>query len=130
MDTGQTQRPFSKYKDLIVWKETKNLVLLTYKITDKFPKSEEFALKNQIRRAVISILSQIAEGWLRNTTKDKLHFLDIALGSLLEVEAQMDVSKDLNYINEKDYSDFDNLRARVSFLLYKYTSKIKENSNL
>jgi len=96
----------SGYKKLIVWKETKNLVLLTYKITNNFPKSEEFALKNQIRRAVISILSQIAEGWLRNTTKDKLHFLDIALGSLLEVEAQMDVSKDLNYITEKDYADF------------------------
>ncbi len=120
----------SGYKKLIVWKETKNLVLLTYKITDNFPKSEEFALKNQIRRAVVSILSQIAEGWLRNTIKDKLHFLDIALGSLLEVEAQMDISKDLDYIKENDYAIFDNLRARVAYLLYKYTSKIKENSSL
>lgn len=121
------ERPYSGYKNLIVWKEAKNLVLLVYKITENFPKSEEFALKNQIRRAVISILSQIAEGWLRNTVKDKLHFLDIALGSLLEVEAQMDVSKDLGFIKEKDYLVFDNLRARVSYLLYKYTSKIKEN---
>lgn len=120
----------SGYKKLIVWKEAKNLVLLVYKITDSFPKSEEFSLKNQLRRAVVSILSQVAEGWLRNSIKDKLHFLNIALGSLLEVEAQMDVSKDLGFVKEVDYKIFDNLRARVSFLLYKYTSKIKENSSL
>ena len=77
------EKPYSGYKNLILWREAKNLVLLVYKITDKFPKSEEFALKSQVRRAVISILSQIAEGWLRNTVKDKLHFLNIALGSLL-----------------------------------------------
>lgn len=124
------EKSYSGYKNLVLWKEAKNLVLLVYKITDKFPKSEEFALKNQIRRAVVSILSQIAEGWLRNTIKDKLHFLNIALGSLLEVEAQIDVSKDLGYIKENDYAIFDNLRARVSYLLYKYTSKISENSSL
>lgn len=123
----QNSKPFSGYKNLIVWKEVKNLVLLVYKITDKFPKSEEFALKNQIRRAVVSVLSQIAEGWLRRSKKDKLHFLEIALGSLLEVEAQMDVSKDIKYINEQDYLEFDDLRARVSYLLYKYTSKIHES---
>jgi len=117
----------SGYKKLILWQESKNLVLLVYKITDKFPKGEEFALKDQIRRAAVSILSQIAEGWLRNTVKDKLHFLNIALGSLLEVEAQMDVSKDLGYIKDDDYQVFDNLRARVAYLLYKYTSKIKES---
>lgn len=117
----------SGFKDLIVWKEAKNLVLLVYKITDSFPKSEEFAIKNQIRRAVVSILSQIAEGWLRKSKKDKLHYLEIALGSLLEIEAQMDVSKDLGYMSELGYSNFDNLRARVSYLLYKYTSKIKES---
>lgn len=117
----------SGFKDLIVWKESKNLILLVYKITDSFPKSEEFAIKNQIRRAVVSILSQIAEGWLRRSKKDKLHYLEIALGSLLEIEAQMDVSKDLGYIKESDYLAFDNLRARVSYLLYKYTSKINES---
>lgn len=115
----------SGYKKLIVWKEAKALVLLVYKITDNFPKSEEFALKGQMRRAIVSVLSQIAEGWLRNTVKDKLHFLDIALGSLLEVEAQMDVSKDIGYIKDGDYAEFDNLRARVTYLLYKYTNKIK-----
>ena len=123
-------KPFSGYKNLVVWKESKNLALLVYKITDEFPRSEEFALKDQIRRAVVSILSQIAEGWLRSTVKDKLHFLNIALGSLLEAEAQMDISKDLGYIKENDYLAFDDLRARVSYLLYKYTSKISESSSL
>ena len=123
-------KPFSGYKNLVLWKESKNLVLLVYKITDNFPKSEEFALKNQIRRAVVSILSQIAEGWLRKSSKDKLHFLEIALGSLLEVEAQMDVAKDIGYIKDDDYAIFDNLRARVAYLLYKYSSKIKESAVL
>ena len=64
---------------------------------------------------------------MRNLWKDKLRYLEIALGSLLEIEAQMDVSKDLGFVNEKDYSEFDNLRARASYLLYKYTSKIQES---
>ena len=118
------EKPHSGYKDLIVWKETKNLVLLTYKTTEKFPQSESFALRDQIRRAVVSVLSQIAEGWLRRSKKDKLHYLEISLGSLLEVESQMEIAKDLEYITEKDYLEFDNQRAKVSYLLYRYTSKI------
>lgn len=121
------EKPFSGYKNLILWKESKNLVLLVYKITDNFPKSEEFALKGQMRRAAVSVLSQIAEGWLRSSRKDKLHFLEIALGSLLEVEAQAEVAKEIGYISKKDYLEFDNLRARVAYLLYRYSSKIKEN---
>ncbi len=124
------EKPYSGYKNLILWQEAKRLVLLIYKITETFPKSEEFALKGQIRRAAVSVLSQISEGWLRRSKKDKLHFLEISLGSLLEVEAQMEVSKDLNYISEKDFAIFDNLRARVSYLLYKYTNKISENLSL
>lgn len=124
------EKPYSGYKNLVLWREVKNLVLLVYKITESFPKNEEFALKNQLRRAAVSILSQIAEGWLRNTAKDKLHFLNIALGSLLEVEAQMDISKELGYVKDMDYEVFDNLRARVAYLLYKYTNKITENSSL
>lgn len=124
------EKPHSGYKDLIVWKEAKNLVLLVYKITDNFPKNEIFGMTSQTRRASVSVLSQIAEGWLRKSVKDKLHFLEIALGSLLEVEAQMDVSKELGYIKESDYLIFDNLRARVAYLLYKYTSKVSENSSL
>lgn len=120
----------SGYKKLVVWRESKNLVVLVYKITNNFPKNEEFALKNQIRRAIVSVVSQIAEGWLRKSIKDKLHYLEIALGSLLEVETQMDISNALGFINEKDYLEFDNLRARVSYLLYKYTTKISDNSSL
>ena len=116
----------SGYKKLVLWKETKTLVLLIYKITEYFPKSEEFGLKGQMRRAAVSILSQIAEGWLRKSKKDKLHFLEIALGSLLEVEAQADVAKEIGYINEKDYLIFDSQRAKVSYLLFRYSSKIKE----
>ena len=118
------EKPHSGYKDLIVWKESKNLVLITYRITEKFPTSENFALRDQIRRAIVSVLSQIAEGWLRKSKKDKLHYLEISLGSLLEAESQMEIAKDLRYITEKDYLEFDNLRARVAYLLYRYTSKI------
>lgn len=124
------EKPYSGYKNLILWHEAKRLVLLVYKITETFPKSEEFALKGQMRRAVVSVLSQIAEGWLRKSKKDKLHFLEISLGSLLEIEAQAEVVKEIGYIHEKNYLDFDGQRARVSYLLYKYTSKISENSSL
>ena len=100
------EKPYSGYKNLILWKEVKQLVLLVYKITENFPRSEEFGLKSQMRRAAISILSQIAEGWLRNTVKDKLHFLNIALGSLLELEAQAEISKESEKLEalEKEFN--------------------------
>ena len=77
-----------------------------------------------MRRAVVSIMSQIAEGWMRKSSKDKFHYLEIAEGSLLELEGQAEVALGVKYWKSKDYDEFDNNRARVAFLLYRYKQKV------
>lgn len=116
----------SGYRKLIVWKEAKNLTVLVYLLTEEFPRSEEFGLKGQMRRASVSVMSQIAEGWLRRSVKDKLHYLEIAEGSLLELESQGEIAKEVGYWNEENYQRFDSQRAKVAYLLYRYKSKINK----
>lgn len=77
-----------------------------------------------MRRAAISVMSQIAEGWLRKSKKDKLRYLEISEGSLLEVESQAEIAKEIGYWTDVDYDKFDNQRARLSFLLFRYKSSI------
>lgn len=91
------------FKDLNTWKEGHELVIMIYKITKKFPKEEQFGLTNQLRRAAVSFTSNIAEGFSRNSYKEKLQFYSMALGSLTEVESQLTVAKDIKYISEKEY---------------------------
>ncbi|OFY89546.1 MAG: four helix bundle protein [Bacteroidetes bacterium RIFCSPLOWO2_12_FULL_31_6] len=92
---------FLNYKDLDVFNECKELVKNVYSISKNFPNEEIYCLTNQIRRASISIISNIAEGTGRNYTKDSLQFFYISRGSLFEVEAQLLIAKDLNYISEE-----------------------------
>ena len=117
----------SGYKKLIVWQESLKLVVLVYKLTDIFPRSEDYALRDQMRRATVSVLSQISEGWLRSSKKDKLRYLEISLGSLMEIEAQAEVAKAVGYWNESVFKKFDKQRAMVGYLLIRYISKIKSS---
>lgn len=87
------------HKDLDCWKKGIDLVSEVYKITRDFPKEEIYGLTNQIRRAAVSIPSNIAEGAARNSTKEFIHFLYISLGSISELETQFIISKNLEYIN-------------------------------
>lgn len=89
------------YTDLDVWKEARALVKTVYISSSDFPKSEEFGLKNQLRRAIISVPSNIAEGCGRHYPKDSIQFFHIARGSLYEAETQLYLSFDLTYINEE-----------------------------
>ena len=91
------------FKDLIVWQRAKELVLLTYKITSKFPKEEQFGLVSQMRRAAVSILSNITEGYARRHTGEFLQFLYISLGSAAEYESQLIVSNELDFLIKSDY---------------------------
>jgi four helix bundle protein len=116
-----------EYKKLIVWQEAKSLVVLVYELTKNFPKSEEFGLKSQMRRAAISIMSNIAEGWLRRSKKDKLHFLEISEGSLLELESQAEVCLAVGYWNQKKKEIFNKQQNKVAYLLFRYKSKIGKN---
>lgn len=87
------------YKELIVWQKAYTLSLEIYKATKKFPKEELYGITNQLRRASISIPSNIAEGNVRNSRKEYLQFLYIALGSSAEIETQISIAKDLEYIS-------------------------------
>ena len=87
------------YKELKVWQKSYQLCLEIYKITARFPKDEKFGLTSQIRRAVVSVPSNIAEGYGRKTTADYIKFLYIAYGSNCELETQIMLSGDLGYID-------------------------------
>lgn len=90
-----------KYEDLEVWQQAMNLVTMIYELTKEFPKDEMYGLTSQIRRAAVSIPSNIAEGQGRATTKDFLHFLVIARGSLNEVKTQLEIANRLGYTNNQ-----------------------------
>jgi four helix bundle protein len=87
------------HKDLNVWKKSIDLVDIIYKVTKSFPKEEIYCLTNQIRRSVISIPSNIAEGAARNSKKEFIQFLYIALGSLSELETQIIIANRQGYLN-------------------------------
>lgn len=89
--------------DLRVYQESKLLVREVYSLLDKFPKTETYALGDQLRRAVVSVPSNIAEGSGRFSNKEKIHFIEIAYGSLTETLCQLDIAHDLDYINDKDF---------------------------
>ena len=91
------------YKDLEAYKEAKSLVRKVYELLKQFPKEEQYALCDQLRRAVISIPSNIAEGSGRQSQKDQAHFYTIAYGSLMEVLSQLDVACDLGYISQEEF---------------------------
>ncbi len=118
------------FTDLNVWKEGHKLVIMIYKATRQFPKDELFGLTNQIRRAVVSITSNIAGGFSRNTFKDKTQFYSIALGSLTEVQNQLLVSRDVGYMDNVMFKEIGNQTVVVSKLcngLLK-SNRLKHNS--
>ena len=89
------------HRDLDVWKKSIDLVTLIYKFTANYPKDEMYGLTSQIRRCAVSIPSNIAEGSARTTKKDFSHFLAIALGSVAELETQLIISRNLNYLPDR-----------------------------
>ncbi|MGZ5431779.1 MAG: four helix bundle protein [Thermoanaerobaculia bacterium] len=88
----------SNYRDLVVWQKARKLAVEVYRVTQRFPRTEMFGMTQQMRRAAVSIPSNIAEGHGRRTSKDILHFLRIARGSLFEIETQILIATDLDYI--------------------------------
>lgn len=90
------------YKDLLIWQKGVEIVVSTYKLTKTFPQEELYALTSQIKRAAISIPSNIAEGYGRNTDKSFSHFIDISRGSLYELETQLLIAKELDFIQDTD----------------------------
>ena len=99
----------NSFRNLNAYIKAKELVSTVYALIKKFPKEEQYALSDQLRRAVISVPSNIAEGSGRNTTKDQSHFYSMAYASLMEVLAQLDIACDLGYITKEEFEYFEKL---------------------
>lgn len=105
------------YGDLIVWQKAMDLTTAVYRVTSGFPDVERFGLTNQIRRAAVSVPSNIAEGQGRGTTRDFLHFLYIARGSLQEVETQLLLAHRLGFLTVEQQASLVSLTSEVSRIL-------------
>ena len=106
-----------EYKKLDVYKESKVLVKMIYALLEKFPKVETYALCDQLRRSVISVPSNIAEGSGRTSAKDQAHFFEIAYGSVMEVSCQMDIACDLGYITPDELKQLEEQARRIAAML-------------
>ena len=91
-----------QFEKLNAWQEARKLVVIVYQLLEKFPKTENYALCDQLRRAVVSVPSNIAEGTGRLSIKEQIHFLEIAYASLMEVYCQLQIAVDLGYITPED----------------------------
>ena len=116
------------YKDLIVWQKSMDLVIEVYIFTEQFPKEEIYGLTSQIRRAAVSIPSNIAEGKLRGYQKDYRRFLLTAYGSGGELETQIEIAKRLPKTKNLDYSKVNSLLIEVMKMLNKMISNLNPSS--
>ena len=115
-----------KFTDLTTWQEAHKLVLEVYKVTDDFPPKEQFGLTNQMRRAVISITSNIAEGFSRQTIPDKIHFYVMSHGSTTELQNQLLASRDIGYLKKKYFEQLAEQTVTVHKLITGLIKSIKE----
>jgi len=116
-EEGCLDKPVRSYQDLIAWQKAMDLVTEIYEVSHKFPREEIFALTSQLRRAAVSIPSNIAEGQGRSSRKEFLYFLGNAKGSLSEVETQVLIARKLDYIDDEVSNSLLNLSAEVGRIL-------------
>jgi four helix bundle protein len=112
------------YRNLIVWQKAMNLVTTTYEITLEFPKTGQYCLTDQMRRSALSIPCNIAEGKARNSNKDFIRFLRIALGSLFEFQTQLEIAKNIEYINQEQFQRLWNFSTEIEVMLVSFIKKI------
>lgn len=114
------------FKELKIWKDSLELAFDIYKLTSKFPEEERFGLVSQIKRSVISIPSNIAEGSSRNSSKDFGRFLEIALGSSFELETQLLIAENCGYITENDCSGYINRIGIIQKMTFGFKQKLNK----
>ena len=114
----------ASYKDLNVWQRSIQLSLSIYRLTSTFPAEERYGLSSQLRRAAISVPSNIAEGYGRGTRKEYKQFLAIARGSTLEVQTQMIIANELGYCELTALQQAEGFSEEVSKMLYSLISKL------
>ena len=122
------------YRKLVAYQKAKEVVKRTYKLLKKFPAEERYAMCDQLRRASVSITSNIAEGVNRYSVQDKSHFIEMSYGSLMEVSSQMEIAEELGYITSAERLSMDQLIEEVARLLSglqkTYNSKPTTDSQL
>lgn len=116
-----------RFEDLDVWIAAKDASVMIYKITENESLKKDFGLKDQIRRASISIISNIAEGFERNGNKEFIQFLSIAKGSAGEVRAQLYIIKELEFINEEEFNLLNEKVTQVSKMLSGFINYLKQS---
>jgi four helix bundle protein len=126
----QESRKIKSFTDLIAWQEGHKLVLEIYKITDKWPTEEMFGLISQIRRAVVSATSNLAEGFSRGTLKDKSKFYLIGLGSLTELQNQLVIARDLHYLDVEKFRIIADKSVTVNKLINGLIKKSQQLASL
>ena len=119
------------YRKLDAYNLAKQLVIFTYQLLHKFPDYERFSLCDQIRRAIVSVPSNIAEGTGRFSLKERIRFIDIAYGSLCEAMCQMEIASDLGYIEKEEFLQFESIASRVSMTIVglKKNYELKNNNS-
>ena len=115
----------NNYKELKVWQKSINLSIRIYKITSSFPKEELYGITSQIRRSAVSVPSNIAEGAGRGSSKEFKRFIDIALGSVAELDTQIIISKYLKYFNENDFKEINNAILEIQKMLIGLKKNVK-----
>lgn len=118
----------SHFKKILVWQKSISLVTKIYKATRTFPKEEMFGLTSQIRRSSVSIPSNIAEGSGRESNKDFLRFLYISLGSIFEMQTQLEIAKNIIYINEEEFNNLYEDSREIERMLVSLIRKLKDNN--
>lgn len=114
MNYGGETKKISNFTDLNAWKYGHQLVLIIYQVTDKFPDKERYSLIDQMRRASVSITSNIAEGFSRKSSKEKSQFYSMSLGSLTELQNQLMIARDVHYLQVGDFEQLMELTIIVS----------------
>jgi len=117
------------YRKLIAYQKAKEVVKRTYKLMKKFPADERYAMCDQLRRASVSITSNIAEGVNRYSVKDKSHFIEMSYGSLMEVSSQFEIAEELGYISNDERLSMDQLIEEVARLLSGLQKTYKPSTN-
>ena len=116
------------FKNIKAWQLADKLTINVYTLTKNFPKEELYGVTSQLRRAVVSVPTNIAEGATRNSNKEYLHFLYIAKGSLAEAEYLLHLSCNLGYLQEDNYHNLDNMRIECAKTLYGLISSVANDS--
>ena len=115
------------FRDLLVWQKSMSFVTEIYKVSKPFPKEETFGLTSQIRRSAVSIPSNISEGYGREGIKDYLRFLNIAIASLFELQTQLEIAHNLDYINKVRFQKLYELSREIERMLSSFIRSIKSN---